>query len=56
MTSRLGGFIIGAITMIAILIVGAYLFIRGGGVRMETSADPLPLEETLVSCLMATRW
>jgi len=41
------GFILGAVTVLVIIFVGGYLFITNGGVRMETTAKPLPLEETV---------
>jgi thiosulfate dehydrogenase len=41
------GFVIGIVTTILILIIGGYLFIRAGGVSMDTSAPPLPLEKTV---------
>jgi thiosulfate dehydrogenase len=47
MPSRLGWFALGAVTAIAGLVVGAYLFVKAGGVSMETSARPLPLEATV---------
>ena len=47
MSSRLGSFILGMIATVLILVIGGYLFISGGGVSMETSASPLPLEKTL---------
>jgi thiosulfate dehydrogenase len=47
MSARLGGFILGIIATIAILFGGGYLFITAGGVPMETTAPPLPLEKTV---------
>ena len=47
--SRFGAFIFGAITAVVVLIVGGYLFIRGGGVPMATTAKPLPLEKTVAN-------
>ena len=47
MSSRLGWFALGAATAIVGLVVGAYLFVKAGGVSMETSARPLPLEATV---------
>jgi thiosulfate dehydrogenase len=47
MSSRLGWFVFGIVTALVLLSVGAYLFIRGGGVPMSTSAAPLPLEKTV---------
>jgi mono/diheme cytochrome c family protein len=40
-------FLLGIITGIVLTIAGAYLFVRGGGFPMETTAAPLPFEETL---------
>ncbi len=45
--SRFGWFLLGALTVVVVLAAGAYLFIRGGGVPMATTAKPLPLEETV---------
>src|SRR6202158_985089 len=47
MPSRLRWFFLGIVTAFAGLGGGAYLFVRAGGVPMETSAKPLPLEQTL---------
>ena len=41
------GFIIGIVFSILILVVGGYLFVRGGGVSLATTAHPLPLEEKI---------
>jgi thiosulfate dehydrogenase len=40
----LRGFILGIIVTILVLVVGGYLFVRGGGVSLATTAPPLPLE------------
>jgi hypothetical protein len=40
-------FVIGIVTTILILIIGGYLFIRAGGVSMDTATPPLPLEKTV---------
>jgi thiosulfate dehydrogenase len=45
--SRPVWFVFGAVAAFAALFVGAYLFVKSGGVPMETSAQPLPLEATL---------
>ena len=45
--SRPVWFVFGAVAALAALFVGAYLFVKSGGVPMETSAQPLPLEATL---------
>ena len=47
MSSRLGWFALGAVTAIVGVGVGAYVFVKAGGVSMETSARPLPLEATV---------
>lgn len=47
MSSRLCWFMVGIVTAFAGLGGGAYLFVRAGGVPMETSAKPLPLEKTV---------
>jgi thiosulfate dehydrogenase len=47
MSPRLGWFVFGIVTALVGLGVGAYLFVRAGGVPMETSAKPLPLEKTV---------
>ena len=41
------GFVLGIVVTILILVVGGYLFVRGGGVSLATTAPPLPLEKTL---------
>ncbi len=43
----LGWFILGIVVTIAALFVGGYIFLRSGGVSMETTASPLPLERTV---------
>lgn len=45
--TRILWFAIGGIGTLLALFVGAYLFINGGGVPMQTSAPPLPLEKTI---------
>jgi thiosulfate dehydrogenase len=44
MSLRLRWFILGIVITIVVLVVGAYLFVKAGGVSMETTARPLPLE------------
>ena len=46
-TSRMLYFTLGGIATILALVVGAYLFINNGGVPMQTTATPLPLEKTI---------
>jgi mono/diheme cytochrome c family protein len=41
----LRGFVLGVFATLLILVVGGYLFVRGGGVSLSTTAPPLPLEE-----------
>lgn len=41
------GFMLGVVLTILLLVVGGYLFVRGGGVSLATTAPPLPLEKTL---------
>ena len=47
MASRLGWFVLGIITAIVLFGVGAYAFLRAGGVSMATTAAPLPLEHAV---------
>lgn len=41
------GFILGVFTTIVILVVGVFLFVRGGGIPLAANAPLLPLEETV---------
>jgi mono/diheme cytochrome c family protein len=43
----LRGFVFGVFITVLAVVVGGYLFIRGGGVSMATTAPPLPLEKTV---------
>ena len=45
MTSRLGWFVLGIAATIVVGIAGGYLFVTGGGISMETTAQPLPFEK-----------
>ncbi len=45
--SRLLWFVLGVIVTIVVIVIGGYLFLRSGGVSMETTASPLPLERTV---------
>jgi thiosulfate dehydrogenase len=45
--SRVLWFVLGIVFGIAALCAGGYVFIRAGGVPMATSAQPLPLEQTV---------
>jgi thiosulfate dehydrogenase len=47
MASRLGAFFLGIIVGIVLLVSGAIVFVKSGGISMETSAPPLPFEEKL---------
>lgn len=40
-------FVLGILVTIGALFAGGYLFLRGGGMPMETTAAPLPLERTV---------
>ena len=48
MSSCLGWFVLGVIAAILTMVAGAYLFVKTGGVSMETTAKQFPLEKTLV--------
>jgi mono/diheme cytochrome c family protein len=43
----LRGFFLGVALTIIAIIAGGYLFVRGGGVSLATTAPPLPLEKTV---------
>jgi len=43
----LRGFILGVVLTLLAIGVGGYLFVRGGGVSLSTTAAPLPMEKTL---------
>jgi thiosulfate dehydrogenase len=45
MPSRAIWFGLGVVVTIASLVGGGYLFVKAGGISMETTAPPLPLEE-----------
>ncbi|HVN27669.1 MAG TPA: hypothetical protein VMT64_04245, partial [Candidatus Binataceae bacterium] len=47
MASRILWALLGALLMALALFIGAYLFISSGGVPMQTTATPLPLEKTI---------
>jgi thiosulfate dehydrogenase len=47
MASCVSSFLCGTITVIVVIATGGYLFVKGGGVSMETTAPMLPFEETL---------
>ena len=48
MLRRFGWFVLGVIAAILTMVAGAYLFVKAGGVSMETTAKQFPLEKTLV--------
>jgi hypothetical protein len=48
MLRRFGWFVLGVIAAILTMVTGAYLFLKAGGVSMETTAKQFPLEKTLV--------
>jgi hypothetical protein len=43
----LRGFALGVVVTVLLIIIGGYLFVRGGGVSLATTAKPLPLEKTI---------
>ena len=43
------GFVLGVVMTILMFVVGGYLFVRGGGVSLATTAPPLPLEKTVAT-------
>jgi thiosulfate dehydrogenase len=43
------GFIFGIIFTLVAFAVGGYLFVRGGGISLATTAQPLPLEQTVAN-------
>lgn len=49
MRRHLGPFLLGFVTAIIVIIVGAYLFIKAGGIPMDTAARPLPFEATIAA-------
>jgi hypothetical protein len=44
---RVGWLILGSVITMVVLAVGAYLFVTAGGISMDTTAPPLPLEQTV---------
>ena len=53
MSGRVGVFILGMLTTVFVLLIGGYFFITRGGVPMETTASPLPFEETVARLAIA---
>jgi mono/diheme cytochrome c family protein len=47
--SRLLWFVLGILVTIVVLVAGGYLFLIFGGVSMETTASPLPLERRVAN-------
>jgi thiosulfate dehydrogenase len=47
MSSRSAWFVLGILTTVVVAVSGAYVFVRAGGIPMATTAQPLPLEETV---------
>ncbi len=47
MASHLKWFVLGILLTLVVLAGGAYLFVKAGGISMETTAPPLPLEKTV---------
>lgn len=43
------GFILGIFFTLAAIVVGGYLFVTLGGIPMQTTARPLPLEQTIAA-------
>ena len=41
------GFVLGIFLTLVVLAAGAYLFVNTGGISMDTTAPPLPLERTV---------
>ena len=53
--SRLLWFVLGVIATILVLFAGGYLFLRSGGVSMQTTASPLPLERAVARMALHAR-
>ena len=47
MSSHMKWFVLGIVITLVFLAGGAYLFVQAGGISMETTAPPLPLEKTV---------
>ena len=43
------GFVLGIFFPLAAFVVGGYLFVKAGGISMQTPAKPLPLEKTIAA-------
>ena len=46
-SSRLRWFALGVVVAIVMIVMSAYVFLKAGGVSMDTGTRPLPLEETI---------
>lgn len=53
MSSRAGYFVLGIVTAIVVIIASVFLFVKGGGISMETTAPPLPFEQTLAGMALS---
>jgi len=49
MSSSLRWFVLGVFITLVTLVVGGYLFVTAGGISMQTTAQPLPLEKTIAA-------
>jgi thiosulfate dehydrogenase len=47
MSSQMKWFFLGIVTTLVVLAGGAYLFVKTGGISIDTAAPPLPLEKTV---------
>ena len=47
------GFVLGVVATVLLMIAGGYLFVRGGGVSLATTAPPLPLERTIAKMALS---
>jgi thiosulfate dehydrogenase len=54
--ARVKWFALGCVVAIVALALGAYIYIRAGGVPMDTSAAPLPLERTIAGLALAASY
>jgi thiosulfate dehydrogenase len=53
MLSRFGWFVLGVVGAFVTLFVGGYLFVKSGGVAMETTAPSFPLEATVAQMALS---
>jgi thiosulfate dehydrogenase len=54
-TPRLRWFVVGVAATLVVLVFGGYILVRAGGVPMETTSRPLPLEETVARTALRAR-